>query len=81
MGGLEAQLLCSGEGVNIPEGLYNKPEDSVPLKICVFTSASEISDSMALEHSKKNSASRIASVENQNHPIHLSTTERYNTGR
>lgn len=60
MGGLEAQLPCSGEGVNIPEGLHNKPEDSVPLKTRIFTSASEIYDSMAFEHSKKNSASRIA---------------------
>lgn len=30
VGGLEAQLPFSGEGINIPEGLHSKP--AVPLK-------------------------------------------------
>lgn len=67
MGGLEAQLPFSVEGINIPEGLHNKPAATpCHLKLLVFTSASETHDSVAFEHLKKSKASSMAQVLKQN---------------
>lgn len=73
MGGLEAQLPFSVEGLNIPEGLHNKPMATpCHLKLSVFTPASETHDSVAFEHSKKSKASRMAQVLKQNPSTYLS---------
>lgn len=47
VGGFEAQLPCSAEGINIPERLHNKHGvTSCHLEPPVFTSASDKCDSM-----------------------------------
>lgn len=71
MGGLEAQLPFSVEGINIPKGLHNKPAATpCHLKLLVFTPASETHDSVVLEDLKKRKASRMAQVLKQNQSTH-----------
>lgn len=71
---MEAQLPFSVEGINIPEGLHNKPAATpCHLKLLVFTSTSETHDLVAFEHSKKNKTSRMAQVKTKSiyPPVHL----------
>lgn len=51
VGGLEAQLPFSVEGINIPEGLHNQPTAILcHLKLSALTSAGETQGVVALEH-------------------------------
>lgn len=76
VGGLEAQLCFSGEGINIPDGFHNKPVVTpCNLKPEVLPSPSETCDSMAFEYLKTSKDSKAEQGLQQNQSIHPSINQ------